>query len=90
MSEKIMISCKIAAELSSARLERRLTPKEFLKLWIHLAMCKTCLYYHKQIKALQKLFVCYTQAVIDSPPPKNASLPPQARKRIISSLAKNQ
>jgi hypothetical protein len=37
-----MLSCKQVSHLNSARLDRPLTMRERLQVWLHLKFCETC------------------------------------------------
>lgn len=47
-----MLSCERAAALSSASMDRRLTLRERLALYPHLAMCVLCRRFRRQIRFL--------------------------------------
>lgn len=51
-----MISCKKAAELTCARLDRPLSVRETILWRIHLSMCAACKGFQKQNEALLRLF----------------------------------
>ena len=48
-----MLSCERAAALSSESMERRLTLRERFALRVHLAMCKLCRRFTRQIHFLR-------------------------------------
>lgn len=79
----MMISCKKAAELTCARLDRRLTPWEWVRWRFHLSMCAACKAFERQNTALLRLFeqrfqnLAYLQENPDLPP-----LPPEACERL--------
>jgi hypothetical protein len=56
---------------------------------MHLAMCKTCTYCFRQLKALQKVFNSYTYAISATLTPSNLSLSKEAIARIKSALREN-
>jgi len=49
-----MRSCERASEITSASLDRRLTPTEFIGLWIHRAVCGPCRVYRRQMLMLRE------------------------------------
>lgn len=51
----MMISCKRAAELTCQSLDRKLTMRERIQLWIHVAMCRACSAFRKQSIELDRL-----------------------------------
>lgn len=48
-----MRSCEKASRLASIAHDRRLTPREFVGLWIHRAICGPCRIYRKQLHTLR-------------------------------------
>lgn len=52
----MMISCKKAADLTCASLDRRLSLGEMLRWRFHLLMCRACKGFQKQNEALLSLF----------------------------------
>lgn len=52
----VMISCKKAAELTCAGLDRPLSIGETVRLRFHLLMCAACRGFQKQNQALLRLF----------------------------------
>ncbi|MGB7501808.1 MAG: zf-HC2 domain-containing protein [Azonexus sp.] len=49
-----MLSCKVATHLLSEAQDRKLSLSEKLQLEIHLAMCKGCKNYKKQMRFLRE------------------------------------
>ena len=76
-------SCKEATRLQSAALDRKLTLRQRLGLRIHLALCKWCRRYGKQITFLRSATQRYAQDDQHSPP---QMLSPEARERIKRNL----
>ena len=74
----LSMSCKQAARLQSAALDRKLTPFENIGLRCHLALCKWCSRYGRQINLLRA--VAREHAPDDLAAGKG--LPPEARERI--------
>lgn len=48
-----MKSCKRASVLISASLDRRLAVRERIALFVHMALCRMCRAYHKQLLFIQ-------------------------------------
>lgn len=49
-----MLSCKQATQLMSQAGDRRLGLRETLQLRLHLALCKACMNYRKQIEFIDR------------------------------------
>lgn len=47
-----MLTCKEATQLASRGLDEKLTVRERVSLWLHLAMCRLCRHYVRNIKKL--------------------------------------
>ncbi|MGP8239028.1 MAG: zf-HC2 domain-containing protein [Limisphaerales bacterium] len=77
-------TCKQAARLQSAGLDRALTPAERFGLRSHLLLCKWCRAYGKQIKFLSA--VAKEHASDDDQPSPQPALSSEARERIKRSL----
>ena len=89
MDTKHLHSCKRATVLMSKSFEEKLSLREHIALFAHLAMCKTCTYCFRQLKALQKVFVSYTYAISAVLTPPNLSLSEEACARIKTALREN-
>jgi hypothetical protein len=76
-------SCKEAARLQSAALDRKLTLLERFGLRFHLLLCKWCRRYGKQITFLRSAAQHSAEHNQCSPP---QTLSPEARERIKQSL----
>lgn len=48
-----MLTCKEASRLASESLDRKLTWRQRIKLWMHLAMCRLCFGFAKDIRQLR-------------------------------------
>ena len=76
----MMISCRQAAELASERLDRRISLGERLRLRLHLALCRSCSRYQRQLRFLRR--AVHGLARRPSPPEAAQRLPEDARERI--------
>lgn len=82
----LFTSCKQAARLVSLSLERKLTIREFLAMHIHLLMCKTCTSYHREVKALRKIFIRHEELLENTPPSADESLTPSVKQRMKDAI----
>lgn len=80
---KIILTCKETSRIISEGLDRFLPPHKRVLIRLHLAVCVTCGYYQKQIKALSALLgrCAETEHLSYGP-----DLPESARQRIKSLL----
>jgi len=80
---KIMLTCKEASRIISEGLDTKLPLYKQMMVRAHLAMCKTCGYYKKQISSIKNLLShCDESDHLSAP----SSLPEDGRKRIRASL----
>ena len=49
-----MVNCDKASTLTSASLDRRLTFREIIGLWVHRAVCGPCRAYRKQLLLMRR------------------------------------
>lgn len=70
------LNCRDVARIVSDSMDHPLPLTQKLKVRIHLAMCKYCARFAKQMHFLRK--ICQEQAE----PPSDAALPDEARHRI--------
>ncbi len=70
-----LIPCQEATRLSSEAMERRLSMKERLDLWLHLRVCDLCTHFLKQVHGLRKLLRDYR-------PQEEKELPQNAKEKI--------
>ena len=84
---KWMITCKEASRIISDGLEKDLPLLDRILVRIHLAMCKTCGYYKKQIIEIKNLLEnCSDSDHLSSPDP----LPDDTREQIKALLKQNK
>lgn len=83
----MMISCKKAADLTCASLDRPLTLWEAVRLRLHLSMCAACKAFQLQNKALLKLFeLRFRDPVYAKQEAGIPQLPPNACERLKEKL----
>jgi len=80
---KWMTTCREATELASRAMDQRLPLSNRMALRLHLAICKNCTRFNRQLQEMRRLFREGTAASDDT-----ASLAPEARQRIESALQK--
>ena len=54
-----IVPCQVATRLMSESMERRLSIKERLDLWLHMKVCDLCVRFLKQIKGLRQMIRTY-------------------------------
>ena len=77
-------TCKKATRLQSEALDRTLPRRQRFGLWVHLALCKWCRRYGRQIVFLREAAQGHPDKLAE---PKGLS--PEARERIRQSLRKS-
>ena len=77
-----MRSCERAAELTSVSYDRRLSPAEYIGLWLHRALCGPCRAYRRQMLRLR----ARARELGDTPVP-GTTLDRRAKDRIRERLA---
>jgi len=74
-----IIACREATRLSSEAMERKLSMKERINLWLHLITCELCTRFVKQLHGLRKLLRNYA-------PPEDKKLPQDAKNKINQAI----
>ncbi len=80
---KWRVSCKESTELVSRAMDERLTFADRLAMRMHLAICRNCARFARQLQDMRRLFQAETAASEDAP-----GLSPDARQRIATELQK--
>jgi hypothetical protein len=78
---KGLLTCRETTKLASRALDARLPLLDRIALRLHLAICKNCVRFNQQLKAMRHLIHSETGTPDDAP-----GLPPQARQRIANEL----
>jgi len=78
---KWMPTCKETTELASRAMDERLPIGDRIAMQMHLAICKNCMRFTRQLQDMRRLFRSGTTANDDMP-----GLTPQARQRIANEL----
>lgn len=80
-----MLTCKEATQLASKGLDEKLTVRERFSLWLHLAMCRLCRHYVRNILKLHRLMQKAGQAGKELLP-ESVRLSGNSRERIEKKL----
>lgn len=80
---KWMTTCRQATELASRAMDQQLPLSSRIALRLHLAICKNCARFNRQLQTMRRLFREETAASDDA-----AGLTPEARQRIARELQK--
>jgi hypothetical protein len=82
---KWMATCRDATELASRAMDERLPLSSRMALRMHLAICKNCARFNRQLQEMRRLFREETAADDAA-----AGVPPAARQRIASEFQKKR
>ncbi|MBI1367136.1 MAG: zf-HC2 domain-containing protein [Planctomycetes bacterium] len=81
-----MLNCKQTARLISEGLDRKLSLRQRMNLWMHLAMCGACSAYRRQIQLINRLVRRrFTEQAADRPE-DGPACPSEAKQRITQTL----
>ena len=86
MMNKIMLTCKDLAWLSSQELDTNLPFMTRLKMKMHITMCKTCYFYRDQLKMIHAL-IRKIAPDFDSIADESVSLSNESKERIKKYIA---
>lgn len=78
---KWMKTCREATELASRAMDERLSLSNRMALHLHLAICKNCTRFNRQLQDMRRLF--REESAADD---EAAGLAPEARQRIAREL----
>ena len=76
-----LTTCKETTELVSRAMDERLSFGDWMAMRMHLAICKNCMRFTRQLQDMRRLFQAETTANEDVP-----ALSPEARQRIATEL----
>ena len=82
---KWIVTCKETSMLASRAMDERLPFADRLALRMHLAICRNCARFNRQLQEMRRLFRVETGADGDVAP----GLTPEARQRIETEMQKN-
>jgi hypothetical protein len=79
----MMLTCREATRLASERLDHKLPALERMGLWLHLAMCRHCKAFVRQLRFLRDAVRRHGDAALET---GQEQLPEEARDRIKRAL----
>ena len=77
----VLGTCRETTKLASRALDERLSLRERWALWIHLAVCRNCARFNRQLQQMRRLFRMEAGDADNTP-----GLAPEARQRIETEL----
>lgn len=84
-----MLNCKDMTKVISDSLDRKITLRQRMELWMHIMMCGLCRRFRSNALAIRKK-VRETSAqpseIATAPEPEDTPLSPAARKRIAAAM----
>ena len=81
-----MLRCREISKLVSESMERDLPLRTRMQLWMHLAMCRMCSGFDRQIRLLRRAARENPERLAPDGSAPEAKLPEQARERIKAAL----
>lgn len=79
----MILNCRETTEAVSLSMDEELPMKEIIGAYLHLAICKWCRRYKKQVNLLERTLKIYPEEILAG---GEQSLGPEARERIKSLL----
>lgn len=83
-----MLRCREISLLVSESMERRLPWRTRMQVWMHLALCRLCAGFARQVRLLHRALHDHPERLADTE--RDAALSSQARERIKASLRGEQ
>ena len=81
-----MLTCREASRLASESLDRKLTWRQRIKLWMHLAMCQLCFGFAKEIRQLRDTARMHAADAEQDASPPDIALSADTRARMKRAL----
>jgi hypothetical protein len=81
-----MLRCREISELVSQSMERDLPWRRRMQVWIHLAMCRLCAGFARQLRLLRRAAHEHPERLVADPSEPAAVLSQDARQRIKAAL----
>lgn len=81
-----MLHCREVSKLVSESMDRELPLRQRLQVWMHLAMCRMCAGFARQLRILRRAARENPERVLADPASPEPSLSQEARERIKTAL----
>ncbi len=81
-----MLRCQEVARLVSESTERKLSLRQRLQVWMHLAMCRLCAGFARQLRLLRRAAQEHPERLASDPDEPSPTLSQEARQRITAAL----
>ncbi len=81
-----MLRCREVSKLVSESMDRELPLRQRLQVWMHLAMCRLCAGFARQLRLLRRALREQPDRLADDPTQPEVSLPLDAKERIKAAL----
>ena len=81
-----MLRCREVSRLVSESMERKLPFRQRMQVWMHLAMCRLCAGFSRQIRLLRTVARRHAESVAGGTSRHDTPLSPEARERIKAAL----
>lgn len=81
-----MLRCREVSQLVSESMERKLPFRQRMQVWMHLAMCRLCAGFARQIRLLRSMARQHADQVPGRTSEHEIVLSPKARERIRAAL----
>ncbi len=86
----IMLRCREVSRLVSQSMEHDLALRQRLQVWMHLAMCRFCAGFARQLRLLRRAAREHPERLLAEPTEPESALTREARDRIKTSLQHGQ
>jgi hypothetical protein len=81
-----MLRCREVSKLVSESMERRLPLRQRMELWMHLALCRLCAGFARQVRLLRRAAQQDSERLVGDTTTPQANLSPEARERMKAAL----
>lgn len=81
-----MLRCREVSKLVSESMERELPLRQRFRVWMHLAMCRMCAGFARQLRLLRRAAHEHPERLVADPDEPEPVLSQEARKRVKTAL----
>ncbi len=85
-----MLRCREVSRLVSESMERNLPLRQRLQVWLHLAMCRLCAGFARQLRFLRRAIQENSERLTQDPTAPEPTLSEEAREQIKAALREGQ